>query len=63
MSITLSTYVSADGMDAEIRLNKGSAAPELLITLYGSTVYRNTYLTRAGARRAMNRFASTWTRT
>ena len=61
MSITVKTYHSTrERLDASIRYNKGSAAPELIISMDGSTVYHNTYMSKAGCRRAMNRFATDW---
>lgn len=60
MSITIRSYKNPEGLTADIRYNKGSLAPELLISLYGQTVYRNTYMTTAGCRKAMNRFGTGW---
>ena len=61
MSITVRSYTSTDGLCADIRYNKGCLAPELTISQEGRTIYRNTYMTIDGARRAMNRFSTHWT--
>lgn len=62
MSITVANYRDPYGYGATIRMNKGSSMYELTIFTNGKTVFRNKYTSRAGARKAMNRFSDIWER-
>ena len=62
MSIVVASYRDPYGYGATIRQNKGSSMWELIISTNGKTVFRNSYTTRSGARKAMNRFSDIWER-
>ena len=62
MSIAIANYRDPYGYGATIRMNKDSSVWELIIFTNGKTVFRNNYTTRAGARKAMNRFRDIWER-
>ena len=62
MSNTIATYRDPYGYGATIKMNKGSNLYELIIFTNGKNVFRNKYTSRAGARKAMNRFSDIWDR-
>jgi len=69
MTLVLASYISTDGLHADIMQDKYCSSFKLDIYKPYHTekatvlsIYRGTYYTKKTARQAMNRFSKTWTK-